>query len=360
MKKLFYTVVVFFGLIAIFYFSLLVLIDKETYPPTALNFTPTEFTVVNEQEVFYSIGNSIKFGNQFSIADKTIFESDKRIVDVHVSPNNSFAVIEYSDEIWLLSYDGSIKQFISKVMNPFDVKSEPVGETFYTGNIQWGPTSDYFYVLEYEVYKRNKDGYISSETKALVKYTIDNQEFSKVVNPMPFFLYAQGENGIYFVSPTPDGDLVLNHSPLNSTQRKVVGLEELKKINNLRTIFYNFSVHDYSDMLIAEGRVKSQISEDRTNMSFYIDDNKVLTTKEGMGFKGPTFGMQAGIGNVFTPSGRYFLLNLYSEQYNGPLLFNVETYEYMKMPADLRIYQNVNTKTSNSWILTNSGVEIRK
>jgi len=364
MKKI-VTIIALVLLLPVAYFGFnITQVVYNSYPPEIVNYSPTDFTVKSKIKFFYTIGNELRYGSLLSKAEPIIYSSDKALTDAHVSPNSKFVAIVSNNELRVVSSDGHLNKFITNVRSSLKSSQMPIGERFFDAfRLQWSKDSSSIYILQKEVFKRQSSSYIGSKYRSLYQYNLTNEELREVVHPLPNSNYFFDNNGTYYVVSTDVGNLILKYSTKldNST---FVDMGSLQQIQTEKEVFYNFTIHDYERKLVFEDKIKTKISDDREYITYLINGKGALVAKKGAGLKGAYFGIgiggSQGIRNAFTPDYKYFLLNVTSSQFSGQLLFDTESLKYKTLPQKTRIYQNVNTFTSENWLINQFGIQIKR
>ncbi len=91
----------------------------------------------------------------------------------------------------------------------------------------------------------------------------------------------------------------------------------------------------------------------------FINNRKNLSVTQGKGWDGYYYCTEL-MRSVFLPGHRFFLLNVpFCGNYNGQLLFDLESGRYQELPANTVVFSTLNTDTFKGYRATAYGVEIR-
>lgn len=339
----------------VFYYS-----TATTYPSEIIDFSPVTFTAKADSTFFYSIDNELKYSNQIDSASPTLFQGE--ISDFLVSPDdNKIAIV--SNGLLLIVY-GS-RPAVQEVVPVGSIykKPKPMGQRFFRdSNYQWSKDSKYLYLIK-DTYYESKGSQLFSREGELWKFEIETGDLKLAIKPFPAFEYFQGQYpGVYFSTPTSDGDLQLryfdgiNAHDIDEPNARDISIEDLL-LDKPESVFFSFSIHDYERAVLPTLETRL-VTESNGPQDLVIRGRTYLSMSPGMGFKGPYYGSEM-LRSVFLPGEKYFLFNVNCGNYRGQLLIDTDTEKYMTLPKETRVYLTKNTDTFRNYRITGAGIEPR-
>jgi hypothetical protein len=307
------------------------------------------------------MGDDLRYADQLTVDSPTLLH--EKISRFLVSPDGDKIAVVAGGQLKIVSGDSSAIRAVAPVDSIYK-KPKPMGERFFRDQgFQWSEDAKFLYLIKDEYYQ-SKGSQLFSAKGELWRYELATGNLSLVIKPFQAFEYFFGvENGIYYSIPDAAGSLQLKHfngseSRNISRAGKLIIPKEMIEPDTLTSIFYSFSLSNYQNDILPKKGVRFR-SASKDQMDFFISDKKFLTTKVGQGFKGPYFCVDSSRG-VFLPGDHYYLLNASCGNFDGELLLDIATGDYMALKKDVRVYVTENTKTFQDFIIAGSGIELRR
>ena len=359
MKKVVFLVAAILLVPVTFFFLTIGWAQLNSYSPEVVNFSPQEFNIRSDSDFFYSIGGELKYGRKLSSSDQTIINIKERNNYVYIAPNNKLAAVVIDNKLWVVSSDGKVNESAVNTFHSYSAKNMKIGSKFFDSMwMQWGKNSESIYIIQNTVFQRKDSDYIGAKPTSLFEFNLKAGELNKVVSSLHNVRYFFDDGGIYYSVATETGDLILKYST-SVGNSEFVDMTSLTSIKEGKEVFYNFILdRQYEEVLKYENKIDKQYYADGEHTDLFIMDKLAISIKKGQGFKGRTSGLANGL-NAFTPDSKYYLLNIYSKQFAGQLLFDVDTLDYKTLPQNTRIYQNLNTQKTDNWRIDGSGIKVK-
>jgi len=184
---------------------------------------------------------------------------------------------------------------------------------------------------------------------------IDIAAPTKIIEWVPDFrsltYFLVGVKDVCFDYDLGNGDLLLKCSHQGSVKvAKSIGendiqLEDGTSISGKPFLSYNGSIYESEIWLTRSGF--SLRTTETGYLGFYSRDtvNPILSIVAGVNIKGQFVDGILQRGCNVLPGGRYALLNVWYDNFKGQLLVDGLSGQYRELPADSRVYQNLNTLT---------------
>jgi hypothetical protein len=323
-----------------------------------IDFHPTSFPVQADSKFFYSIGEDLKYSDRIAPDTPSLFHG--KFMDFLVSPDGDRIAVVANGSLLIISGDGSINREVTPVSSIYK-EPKPLGEQFYRNeDFQWSEDSKNFYLIKDEYYQTRGSQLFSIKGELWV-YEIVTGNMQMVLKPFPASKYFFGKNsGVYFSIPTPEGNLRLRY--FDGERTYDIGIPNDTDIvldqpspDSLDSIFFSFSIHDYTRSILAKKGVRL-VTENDGPQELLIGTKPILGITLGEGFKGSYYGSEM-FRSVILPGDRYFVFNVNCGNYDGQLLIDTTNGNYMALPKDTRVYITMNTSTFKDFRITGSGIE---
>jgi hypothetical protein len=320
------------------------------------DFHPANFQAKASTPLFYSIGDELKHSDELEPQAPILLKG--QIKNYLVSPDGSMIAVVANGKLSVRAENAAVRE-VAPVDSIYR-EPKPMGQSFYRDDdFQWSQDSKTLYLIRDEYYE-SKGSQLYSSKGELWKYDINTGKMQLVLKPFPAFNYFFGRNeGVYFSIPTKDGDLQLKYfdghgvTDVDKPNASSIAPEQLST-KFAETPFFSFSLTDYQEKVLPAKGVELVIEGQFERLE--IDNKPFLTLKEGRGIKGGYFCSDT-IRSFFLPGDRYFLFNVpYCENFNGQLLIDTQTGQYMTLPRDTRVYLTENTITNPRYRITGSGM----
>jgi hypothetical protein len=321
------------------------------------DFHPANFRAKASTPLFYSIGDELKHSDELEPQAPTRLKG--QIKNFLVSPDGSMIAVVANDKLSVVIAETAAVREVAPVDSIYR-EPKPMGQGFYRDDdFQWSQDSKTLYLIRDEYYE-SEGSQLYSTKGELWKYDINRGKMQLVLKPFPAFNYFFGRNeGVYFSIPTKDGDLQLKYfdghgvTDVDKPNTSSIAPDQLSK-NFAETPFFSFSLIDYQKKVLPAKGVDLVIEGQFEKLQ--IDNKPLLALKEGRGIKGEYFCSDT-IRSFFLPGNRYFLFNVpYCENFNGQLLIDTRTGQYMTLPRDTRVYLTENTIRTPRYRITGSGM----
>lgn len=236
---------------------------------------------------------------------------------------------------------------------------KPIGRSFFRDDdFQWSKDSQYLYLIK-DQYYGSKGSQVFSAKGELWRYDIVAGKLELVVKPFPAYTYFfLGKAGVVFSVPTEAGDLrlrcfdgkaVKDVGDVNAWQ---VPREQLP---SSEPPFFSFSAKDFNELFARGASLKVQ--QTGGPQELVIGGKSYLSFTRGEGMKGP-FYCSNFYDSVFLPGGRYFMLNVDCDNYEGQLLIDSETGRYERLPKDTRVYLALTTDDIPNYRISGGGIVV--
>ena len=327
-------------------------------PSTIVNFHPTNFRVKADKDFFYSIGDELKVSDDLNPQAPTLLRGEVR--DFLVSPDTTMIAVVANGHLLVVGREAPMVREVA-VVDSIYREPKPIGQHFYRNDdFQWSKDSRNLYIIRDEYYE-SKGSQLFSSKGELWTYDIQKRSLQLVLKPFPAFTYFFGRNGgIYFSVPTENGDLQLKYfdgsrvTDVDTPNTWAVSPEQLSA-KFVESPFFSFSILDYQRIVLPE-KAFSLVDDRQGGLErVEIASKPYLTLTQGEGLKGP-FHCSDTLRSVFLPGDRYFLFNVYCDNYEGQLLIDTVTGDYQKLPQKTRVYVTLNTDTNPHYRITSGGM----
>jgi len=326
-------------------------------PSQIIDFNPSPFLAKADAEFFYSVGDKLMCSNQITPEAPALIRG--QIQNFLVSPDSKRIAVVTNGSLQIVSANMALAHEVVPVSSIYR-DPKPIGEHFFRDNdFQWSGDSQSLYLIKDEYYRSNGSQLFSSKGE-LWRYEIKTGNLELVLKPFPAFKYFLGQNaGIYFSVPV-SGDLQLRYfdgdrvHDIDKPNAKGISISQLFA-DQLDTLFFSFSLHDYVRSVLPKKGVQL-VAEKGGPQKLVIRNKAFLALTLGEGFKGPYYGSEM-LRSVFLPGERYFLFNVHCGNYNGQLLIDTVSGDYMPLPRDTRVYLTQNTSTFHDFRISGSGIE---
>lgn len=333
------------------------------YPSDIVAFNPKTFSAVAEAKFFYSIGGELRYANQLTSNSPALLH--EKIQQYLVSPDGNKIAVVVGGQLKVISADDSAIRVVTPVDSIYK-KPTPMGERFFRDqDFQWSEDAKYLYLIKDEYYEPTLSQLTSAKGE-LWKYELATEKLSLVIKPFQAYEYFFGmDNGIYYSIPDGTGNLQLKHfngseSRNISRAGKLIIPSDAIAPDTLNSIFYSFPRSDYENDILSKKGVTYTLSTSLDLLDIVISDKKFITAKAGKRVKGSYFCVDSEHGS-FLPGEQYYLINYAScGNFDGELLLNTTTGDYMAMPKGVRAYVTENTKTFPDFYVSSSGIELRR
>lgn len=327
-------------------------------PSSIVNFHPANFSAKADKAFFYSIGDELKYSDELNPQAPTLLRGQAR--EFLVSPDTTKIAVVANGHLLVVGREKPVVRQVALVDSIYR-DPKPIGQHFYRDDdFQWSRDSRCLYLIRDEYYESNGSQLFSSKGE-LWKYDVQSGGLKLVLKPFPAYTYFFGRNdGIYFSVPTENGDLQLEYFDGNRVTD--VGKPNTSAIppdkllaNFVESPFFSFSILDYQRTALPEKGVALVDDQQSGLEELEIADKPYLTLSRGKGLKGP-FHCSDTLRSVFLPGDRYFLFNVYCENYDGQLLIDTVSGNYKKLPHKTRVYPTLNTDTTPHFRITSGGM----
>jgi hypothetical protein len=327
-------------------------------PPTIVDFRPTDFQVKADKGFFYSIGDELKYSDEFNPQAQNLLRGEVR--GFQVSPDNSKLAVVANGHLLVVGPQRPTVREVAPVDSIYR-DPKPMGQYFYRDeNFQWSEDSRYLYLVR-DRYYEPKGSQLFSINGELWRYDVQTGDLHLVLKPFPAYTYFFGRNGgIYFSGPTESGDLQLKY--FDGIRVTHVGRPNTSSIrhdqlsaNPVESPFFSFSIVDYQKTVIAEKEVELVIDQQDGSEKLQIAKKPYLAFARGGGRKEALYCADIS-SSVFLPGDRYFLFNASCKNYEGQLLVDTETGNYQKLPQKTRVYPVMNTTTDRHYRISSGGI----
>jgi hypothetical protein len=323
---------------------------------TIIDFSPTSFPVKADASFFYAIGKELKYSDHIDPQAPTLVRGS--IKDFLVSPDGSRIAVVVNGKLLIVGANGVLGE-VARV-DAFSRSFKPIGRQFFRDDdFQWSGDSKSLYLIRDEYY-RSKGSQLFSLKGELWKYDVETGDLALVLKPFAAHSYFFGQDSaIYYSEPTSRGALQLK--VFDGRFSVNVGVPDARDITlnqpdgtSVRP-FYSFSLIDYEDALPS---LNVRLVNKDNLESLIINERKYLSVTQGKGWDRYYYCTDL-LRSVFLPGDRFFLLNTpYCGNYNGQLLFEIESGRYQTLPRDTVVFRTLNTVTFNGYRVASGGIEL--
>lgn len=329
-------IVLSLGAVAFLWFTF----DSNYVPSNIVNFHPTTFSAKADKTFFYSIGDELKYSDEITLAAPTLLRG--HITDFLVSPDRKRIAAVANGTLYIVSPEENSFKQVTRVDSIYR-KPKPIGQSsFRDEEFQWSRDSKSLYLVKDEFYE-SKGSQLFSRKGELWRFDLGSGKLELVLKPFPAFTYFFGKKGIYFSVPTKAGDLRLRYFD-GQTLMDIGDVNAYdiprKELVDGDSAFFSFSF-SHNNPLFSSGGSLRELQE-KGPQEFLIGDKSYLSFTLGEGMKGPFYCSNL-YNSVFLPGGRYYLLNVGCDNFDGQLLIDRVTGKYQQMPKDTRVYLALTT-----------------
>jgi hypothetical protein len=357
MRRTFKILVGIVGLVAMVLVAAWAYLEASYTQSKIVDFHPASFRAKADTALFYSIGEELKHSDELEPQSPTLLKG--QIKNFLVSPDGSMIAVVANGRLSIVVAENAVAREVAPVDSIYR-EPKPIGQSFYRDDdFQWSRDSKTLYFIRDEYYE-SKGSQLYSSKGQLWKYDINTGTMQLVLKPFPAFNYFFGrKEGVYFSIPTKDGDLQLKYfdghgvADVDKPNAWSIAPDHLST-KFAETPFFSFSLIDYQEKALPAKGVELVIEGQFEKLE--IDNKPFLLLKEGEGIKGKYFCSDT-IRSFLLPGDRYFLFNVpYCRNFNGQLLIDTRTGQYMKLPRNTRVYLTENTMTNPRYKITGSGM----
>ncbi|PCJ14578.1 MAG: hypothetical protein COB04_14900 [Gammaproteobacteria bacterium] len=342
-------------MVALLGVGLMVWLDTIIYPAKLSDFSPTVFEDRELNPFFHSSEGELYFSRSIEDRASPIYEG--AFNDVIVSPDNTMCIVVTDWNIILVDTSGARDRTIVNV-RPVGQNPKPIGEAFYRNQgLQWSSDSKRIYLIKDEYYETNGSQLFSDKAK-LYYFDLTRNELVMAVPKFKAYKYFLGvDDNIYFWKAEESGGMnLVGYSKKAGTN--LMGRDRVDQLEESGEVFFSFSRSMIQEEVL--NQLKVRVAHDPENVKqqlLYIEDDLLLMTEEGMGIKGQDFGLSVESYRAnFTPGGKYLLLDLYTKEYEGQILVDLELHRYKIILTKSIIYHQLNTFNFPGWRIYEWGV----
>jgi hypothetical protein len=328
-----------------------------------VDFRPSRFEARAARPFFYSIGRDLKYGDHIDTASPTLLHGE--ISDFLVSPNGDEIAVVANGWLTIVGSNGTSLRRVAHVDTIYR-EPKPIGQHFYRDDeFQWTRDSQSLYLIG-DTYYGSVGSQLFSDKGELWKYDVRNGRFSPILRPFRAYNYFfDRHGGIYYSEPDRQGSIWLKY--FDGVRVRDIGVSDKVTIDPsngpIDSPFFSFSDVDYAwhllDSILLPFGARLVEDPKKHIEGFLVGRKRYLTVTRGQGIKGPYYCLDLTEG-VFLPGVRFFLLNMpRCKNYNGQLLFDMETGEYQRLPTDTRVYTTLNTESAVHYLITGEGIAAR-
>jgi len=330
----------------------------ESKSPTSsiVDFSPASFVAKAAAKFFYSIDNELKCSDQIDPHAPTLMRGP--ITNFLVSPDGNKIAVVVRKKLLIVGADSVLGEVAE--VDSIDRRFKPIGRHFFRDDgFQWSRDAKSLYLIGDEYY-HSKGLQLFSVKGELWRYDLDSRSLHLMLKPFAAYSYFFGLNsGIYYSEPTDRGELQLKFfNGRNSTNIGKPNPSDKFEFpdGSDEEPFYSFSINDYEKALpLLNVRL---VHRDGLE-SLLINDKKYLSVTQGKGWDGYYYCTEL-LRSVFLPGDRFFLLNVpFCGNYNGQVLFELESGRYQQLPPNTVVFSTLNTMTFNRYRVTAGGIELK-
>lgn len=312
-------------------------------------------------ELFYSIGNELKYSDHIDPQTPTLFRG--KIESFLVSPDKRKIAIAGDGRLSIVDLDSRQTRQVTAVDTIYK-KPKPIGQTFFRDDdFQWSRDSSDLYLIKDQFYE-SKGSQLFSKNGELWKYDLKTASLTLVLKPFAgdnYFFDAQSR--IYFDTPTRTGDLILNVFD-GATIKEVptetvdtIPMSRLASSVNIDSPFYSYEDYDYAKAALSDVDIFRSVDAAHAQLMLKSKDRIFITLSRGHGFKGDYYCID-DFRERLLPGDRYLLVSLSCQNFDGQLLIDRQTGRYQTLPKDTRAYITLNTVTYPHFHLSGGGLTI--
>jgi len=324
--------------------------------PGIQGYRPSMFTEQSEAPFFYSIGKHLKYGKNIDGEAPAIFKGkffNGDITKVFPSPDNRKAVIVSGGSLYLVQIGKQVEFLLDKIRPTVSFRNDNIGDEFYISNrIQWSQDSRLIYITKVKIQK-SPPKQNHSRHFSLKRINIENPlhidelvsdfggwKYFMVGNDAICFSYAPGNGSVIYKCSTPAG--VSNVVSIND---KHILLENGVRVTGTRFVSYAPDINETEIWLTRHGffirditsRVEGFFSRSRPSSPIFTINTAIDS------LKGHRYDGIWRYGSSVLPGGRYILLKVSHDEFEGELLVDSSTGQYRELPENTRVYQNINS-----------------
>lgn len=327
-----------------------------------LDYKPSQLTEQMEKPFFYSIDNTLHYGNSISkkspILFKTNFwDNNLKVARVFVSPDNTKVAVVSDNKLYVV-YANTQKPAQLILEHTFNYEPKiPMGESFYKyALLQWSPNSKSLYIasdIKKEVWKQS-----FSHDAVLMRIDLESAPIAlrQIIHDFAALKYFFiDDSTICFNYALPNGDVKWKCH----FQDKV----QFVKSYNSESIVLEDGTNLQGDSLASYLPVRMYKSDivDSINDNFSFEElessvialfskqyskQPILKIKGGHNIKGHTvYGVRDSDIKIF-PDNRYLFLRVWHDNFEGQLLIDGLIGQYKELPKKTKVYLNIPRKLS--------------
>jgi len=303
-------------------------------PTSAIvDFSPTSFPVKAETGFFYSIDKDLKYSDHLDPQAPTLVKG--AIGGYLISPDGNKIAAVVNKRLLIIGATGVIGD-VAKIN----------GELGYR-NFQWSADSKALY---FNVTNRRSNG----PPGELWKYDVGSKSASLVVKSFPAWsFFLDQKSNVYSAESIGNGDVGIKMFDGHASRLLKAG--ELQAIDRP---FYSFPAPSDSDSKKALAWLNVRLDHKNDLEHLVINDRTYLSVTLGKGWDGYYY-CSRHMKGVFLPGNKYFAMELpYCDNYNGWLLFDLDSGRYQTIPPKTFIFGTLNTATFDHFRVDDNGIEI--
>lgn len=321
-----------------------------------VEYKPTVFSEQATRPFFFSIGNQLKFGDAIDENAPTLFKgpalfkarSFSKWGSVYPSPDGKKAAVANDGKLYTVEA-GKPALLVLESVDFIDGQNIRVGEVFYEyPGLQWDSQSRYIYIAK-DVKKKSINEPLYSRDRKLIRIDtlnpVSKTETISDFRAKNYFLV--GDDGVCFHFSPGNGNLIWKCSINGKVQTvKPEGsslvLKDGSHVTDKPFMSYSGNAGDiwlprygYSLRIMKGGYV-----------GFYSrlkPEYPLFTIKGGISIKGHFVHGVSTYSSTVLPGGRYAVLGVSHDNFNGQLLVDGLTGQYRELPRDTSVYQNLNS-----------------
>lgn len=327
------------------------------------NYQPSQFIENADSPFFYSIGKRVKYGSRIDESAPALFEGswlNGDIINVYPSPDNQKAAIVSNGRLYIVETWKPLLLVLENV-GSYDPKSLDEGDVYFKWpTLQWHPNSRFIYIAKDKKQKMWEQMF--SKHAVLVRVDIENSSVieESIVDFRSSDYFFVGPDSMCFNYAPDDGSLIWKCSTPNgisqarSLDSTGIHLDNGVVLNEQRFLSYTPNIYESAVWMARYGFSVRQINE-RQDALFHKDAPNILlltlnTTRNIKGHR--VNGIHQSGGSVL-PGGRYLLLNMVGALASQrQILFDRMSGHYRKLPKGTRVYRNLNSTQSESFVFS--------
>lgn len=319
-----------------------------------INYSPSSYVELADEPFFYSIGKTLMYGRTINDRSPAVFKGSffgGDLVGVYVSPDNKKAAVISGGNLYLATANESARLLLENADNMAATGSRK-GEIFYKYHtIQWDADSRSIYIIKDKKQARRSAQSFSSDA-SLVRIDIGSP--TKIIEVIQDFrsrhYFFVNNDTICFDYAPGDGSVVWkcsqngNVSRVKSHQNGKIVLMNGMVISGMPFVSYNGNIYESEIWLSKYGYSLTENADGITGLFSNSDLQKpILKIQGGITFKGDYTDGVLQRGCKVLPGGRYILLNVCHDVFDGQLLVDGLTGKYRELPAKTRVFMNLNS-----------------